>query len=159
MQAQIKITKIWKKGSGKDAEFTVDRSWDEVTFRRFTGILMDGVAVAESDYDKKEGSVIITLKADYLERLALGEHTLTAEFTDGEASAEFTIVAVGSSGSATQKTNSAVTGDSRNTGVRKTYGVRSGDESNTGAMLVLIFASLAFIAAVLIRYKKSRKKY
>ena len=155
----IKITKTWKKGSGKDAEFTVDRSWDEVTFRRFTGILMDGVAVAESDYDKKEGSVIITLKADYLERLALGEHTLTAEFTDGEASAEFTIVAVGSSGSATQKTNSAVTGDSRNTGVRKTYGVRSGDESNTGAMLVLIFASLAFIAAVLIRYKKSRKKY
>ena len=140
-------------------EFTVDRSWDEVAFRRFTGILMDGVAVAESDYDKKEGSVIITLKADYLERLAMGEHTLTAEFTDGEASAEFTIVAVGSSGSATQKTNSAVTWDSRNTGVRKTYGVRSGDESNTGAMLVLIFASLALIAAVLIRYKKSRKKY
>jgi hypothetical protein len=45
-----------------------------------------------------EGSVIITLKALYLETLSVGEHTLTAEFEDGTATTTFKVVEKSSGG-------------------------------------------------------------
>ena len=80
--------------SGEDATFTVKRSVaDENTFSRFTGIQLDGADVDESNYDKSEGSVIIKLKAAYLDTLSVGSHILKVLFTDGSVDIPFTVSA------------------------------------------------------------------
>ena len=83
---------IWTKGSQETLGFTVKRNVDDSkTFMLFTGVKVDGISLAETNYTAEAGSVIITLKQEYLEALASGKHTLTALFADGSASAEFTI--------------------------------------------------------------------
>ena len=65
---------------------------DDETFRRFTGILVDGVTVNASNYTAEAGSVIIRLHPQYLNTLSVGEHVLTALFDDGSSdTAHFTI--------------------------------------------------------------------
>ena len=84
----------WYKGSDATSDFAFKRSIDDAsTFSHFTGIRVDNNAVDEANYSKESGSVIIKLKPEYLETLALGKHTLEARFDDGNgsATAEFTI--------------------------------------------------------------------
>lgn len=54
-------------------------------FSKFTGVKVDGELVDSSNYTATEGSTIIEFKADYLETLDAGEHTVTVVFTDGIA--------------------------------------------------------------------------
>lgn len=76
----------WQKGSEEDLEFTFKRSKDDnTTFDHFTGIEIDGKEVDEDDYDAKAGSVIVTLKASYLETLGTGKHKIRANFDDGNS--------------------------------------------------------------------------
>ena len=90
----------WTKGSGASASFTFKRSYkDALAFGKFTGILVDGESVAESDYTAQSGSVIVELAPAYLETLAKGGHTLAATFEDGSADASFTVVEKESGGS------------------------------------------------------------
>ena len=90
--------------------FRIKRSGnDEKTYRKFTGIQVDGKTVDKNDYEAKEGSVIIDLKPTYLETLSVGEHTLNDVFEDGNVETTFTIV--------TAKTNAGnlpQTGDAQN---------------------------------------------
>lgn len=58
---------------------------DETTYEHFTGIKVDGVAVARNLYEAHSGSVVISLPPDYLKGLSLGNHVLTACFDDGVA--------------------------------------------------------------------------
>ncbi len=85
---------VWYKGSKDTCDFVFKRSIDDATtINHFTGIMVDDTAVDAANYTKESGSVIIKLKPEYLETLALGEHTLTAQFDDGNgaASAKFKI--------------------------------------------------------------------
>ena len=84
----------WTKGSDATLEFTFKRSIaDETCFSHFTGVRVDGKLLSAKAYTAKAGSTVVTLSADYLETLAVGEHTLTAQFDDGngEASATFAV--------------------------------------------------------------------
>ena len=84
----------WIRGAGnaKAASFTFKGSpSDADTYKNFTGIRVDGTDVEEEDFTARQGSVVIGLRAPYLESLADGQHTLTAVFTDGEADAGFKI--------------------------------------------------------------------
>ena len=75
----------WEKGSAAGDKFTFKRNVnDEKTYEEFNGVLVDGKAIKSTDYTAESGSVIITLKPEFLETLSVGEHTLTAMFTDGE---------------------------------------------------------------------------
>ena len=91
-------TRVWVKGSGKPAAFTVKRSeQDQKTYGLFQYISIDGAKVDNSFYNSAPGSLILTLLPDYLEnKLSLGRHTLTTVFYDGQASADFVIIAPGS---------------------------------------------------------------
>ena len=92
-------------------EFTVERAEkDELTFERFTRLLVDGKEVAAENYTAKAGSLDVALAPDYLNTLTVGEHTLKAEFTDGDAEAKFTIEAV--------PPETVKTEDSRSEGIR-----------------------------------------
>jgi len=75
---------VWIKGSNVSSDFTFKRKTnDGLTYGKFTGILVDGKDVDESNYIATEGSVVIDLKPAYLETLKTGLHTLTALFSDG----------------------------------------------------------------------------
>ncbi|MGN0383164.1 MAG: chitobiase/beta-hexosaminidase C-terminal domain-containing protein, partial [Eubacterium sp.] len=60
-------------------------------FSKFVGVKVDGNLVDAKNYTVKEGSTIVTLKADYLNTLSVGSHTFEMIWTDGTASTNFTI--------------------------------------------------------------------
>ena len=60
-------------------------------FGDFIRVELDGVTVDAENYTVTEGSTIITLKADYVETLSAGEHTIGIVSTSGTAAAAFTV--------------------------------------------------------------------
>nr|MCR4950671.1 hypothetical protein [Solobacterium sp.] len=82
----------WTKGSEEGMRFVFKCNiHDEDTFTKFKGITIDGTAVEETMYAKEAGSLVLTLKPEYLETLDAGEHALEAEFEDGTGTASFII--------------------------------------------------------------------
>ena len=80
------------KTSNENKEFSVKRAVeDEKTFSLFTGIQVDGKNVDKSNYEATAGSVVIKLKAPYLETLTVGDHVMTVLFTDGKNDIPFTV--------------------------------------------------------------------
>ncbi|MGI6689095.1 MAG: Ig-like domain-containing protein [Christensenellales bacterium] len=80
------------RSDGEDLLLTVERNMeDEKTFGLFRQMLKDGVPVAESNYTRAAGSLIIRLKSAWLDTLAAGLHHLSFVFEDGLAQASFTI--------------------------------------------------------------------
>ena len=88
----------WTRGSGSTLPFVFKHSAvDDVTYRSFRSIKVDGRMVYEYTYIK--GSVKIDLLPDYLKTLSLGDHTLTAEFAGGmSATASFRVLKESSGG-------------------------------------------------------------
>ena len=60
-------------------------------FDKFQGIKVDENLVDKSNYTAKSGSTIVTLKADYLNTLSIGEHKIAFVYDDGEVETEFVI--------------------------------------------------------------------
>ena len=82
-------------GDGTDAVIIVKRSEnDALTYKNFESVSVGGKAVAESNYAKKEGSLILTLKAAYLDTLAEGDHKVDIIFSDGSAETTLRIAAM-----------------------------------------------------------------
>ena len=79
-------TVSWIKGSGKTVEFRIKKAYnDEECFAKFIGITVGGkTAEPGKDYTAVKGSTVITLSAEYLETLALGEQSVKVLFEDGE---------------------------------------------------------------------------
>ncbi len=100
----------WTVGSGESLTFTANGA-----AAKFTGLMVDGVAVDADHYTVRAGSTIVTLKAEYLNALSTGKHTLTILYADGEAIGEFVILAQNTDGGDTENEtteNGPVTGDS-----------------------------------------------
>ncbi len=85
----------WTQNSTNGLAFRATRvGSDALTFSRFLGVQVDGQDIGPDRFDVASGSVIVTLKADYLQALAPGEHTITLTFTDGDPiTTNFTIIA------------------------------------------------------------------
>lgn len=78
----------WNKNSQNGLIFKSDAAYTD-----FTQVLVDGEVIAADNYDKREGSIIVELKASYLATLSEGEHTLTIRSKSGDATAKFTVEA------------------------------------------------------------------
>ena len=78
----------WGKGDENGLTFKSDAKFSD-----FVEVLVDGKTVAAENYEKREGSIVIQLKASYLATLAEGEHTLTIRSASGDATTKFTIEA------------------------------------------------------------------
>ena len=75
-------------GSGSSFRITVKRSVDDDScFSHFKGVSIDGKALDKSAYKAEKGSTVVTLSADTVGSLSVGEHTVTVEFDDGNAEA------------------------------------------------------------------------
>lgn len=105
---------------------------------KFTGIEVDGKAVDASNYTAVSGSTIITLKADYLNTLSVGKHTLTVLYTDGEASGTFEILA--------------------NDNVSMTSPLTGNDTYMAFWTVLMLSAGAAFVSTVLVSKKKKYSK-
>ena len=62
-------------------------------FSRFHAVKVDGKVIDPANYAAKEGSTIITLKAEYLKTLATGSHTFAIVWNNGIAGTNFTVAA------------------------------------------------------------------
>ena len=76
------------QGEKKELTFTSDAS-----FADFVRVELDGTALDEKNYAKREGSTIITLNRDFVAALSVGEHTLAIVSQHGTATAKFTVKA------------------------------------------------------------------
>ena len=150
---------VYTKGSGSSPVFVFKRSFaDGEAFSHFTGITVDGEAVAESDFTAVSGSVEVTPEVSFLETLSLGEHTLTALFEDGnDVTVGFTVKEKkkssqsGSSGSK-KDTKKSSKKSSKKTAASGRKSPATGDDSHKGIWTLLLAASAAGL--VLIRRKR-----
>lgn len=76
----------WNKGGENNLTFKSDAAFSD-----FVEVLVDGKTITAENYEKREGSIIIQLKASYLAMLAEGEHTLTIRSASGDATTKFMV--------------------------------------------------------------------
>ena len=81
---------------GKDETWTLDSDGNLTIkgngdFSKFVGVKVDGNLLDTKYYTAKEGSTIITLKAEYLNTLSVGSYTFEIVWNDGSANTSFTI--------------------------------------------------------------------
>ena len=100
----------WRKGSTTPVVITVKPvAGEDHSFAHFVGVDLDGtILVLEADYTAHEGSTVVTLKPAMLEKISLGDHTVTILFDNGKADVRLTIKAA---------PTSPATGDDRVTGL------------------------------------------
>ena len=75
-------------GGNTDLTFRSDASFED-----FLSVSVDGKVLDATQYTLREGSILVTLKADYLSTLSVGQHTLGVNSVSGTAETVFTITA------------------------------------------------------------------
>ncbi len=116
---------------GNSATFT-----SNADFSKFLRVEVDGKTVDSSNYTAEEGSTKVTLKADYIKTLSVGEHTLTVVSNDGSASTTFKVK------------------DPSNPDVPET-----GDETKLGLWLGMMMLAVCGIGAVWFMPTKKKGRY
>ena len=117
----------------------------ELTFRSnaaysdFIRLELDGKTLDEENYAKKEGSIIVTLKADYVATLSAGEHTIGIVSESGTATTTFTV-----------KATPAVDDGTKSP--------QTGDNSMMWLWVALLFVSGAGIAGATVYTKRKKAK-
>ena len=82
LKHEIKGDESWTKGTKTGVTITVD---DESV----TGVQIDGKALSDADYTLKGKK--LTIKAEVLEKLSVGKHTVTVTFEAGSADCNLTV--------------------------------------------------------------------
>ena len=139
----------------------------------FRKVKVDGKVIDPANYEAKEGSTIITLKAEYLKTLAEGSHTFAIVWRNGIAGTNFTVAANTSGNNSGNNSNNndsnhgsdnSGSNDSGNTaGAAANTAVASAQELDKvpatgdpfGIWLTLFAISLTGLAGMLARRKKN----
>ena len=108
-------------------------------FSDFVRVELDGKTLDEKNYTVKEGSTVVTLKADYVGTLSVGEHTIGIVSTNGTATTTFTVNA-----------KAVVDND--------TNSPQTGDNSHMALWIALLFVSGAGVIGITVYGKKKRAK-
>lgn len=122
----------WVNNSSQDARFRSDAPYEA-----FLRVELDGKELDESHYIRRDDATTVDVKADYMKKLAVGEHTLSIVSEDGiggeaKATCTFTV----KQGSETPKT---------------------GDESRSTLWIGLVAAGVLVLAAAVIPGKKKHR--
>lgn len=87
-----KGNKQWTKGAKASVAITVENNGQDNSFDHLLGVKLDGKdLVLDKDYTVDKDSSKIILKPETLEKLSLGNHTVTVLFDDGEVETTLTI--------------------------------------------------------------------
>ena len=115
----------------------------ELTFRSnaafgdFIRVELDGKTLDAANYTVKEGSTIVTLKADYVGALSAGEHTIGIVSTSGTATTTLNI-----------KAKTTVDSDTKS--------VQTGDNSHVALLIALFFVSGGLLTVTGVYGKKKK---
>ena len=136
----------WNNTSSSGLNLTVKRSeYDAITFRAFTGVLIDGKTVSSSNYATAKGSLKLTLNKDYLKNLAVGAHTIKIQFKDGTAETKFSVRGTTSKNGSSSSSKSSSSSP------------KTGDDTNAGLWIGILIVAILGIAGILI-YRKRKNK-
>lgn len=125
----------WKKGNEDGITFVINVKVDENT-----KFYVDGKVLDASDYTLGDDGKSITLTADFLASLSVGEHTITVETSDGRtASSSFTVT---EDGQVTVKPNDG------------SISPKTADNSNYLLLVSLLLISGSCLGAMVINKKK-----
>lgn len=82
----------WSTGSGEDITVAVERSKDNDSIAtHFKGVQIDGAELEYYNYELTDDNSGVIIRADALEGLAVGSHTITILYDDGKAEVELVI--------------------------------------------------------------------
>ena len=141
------------QGEKKELSFTSDAS-----FADFVRVELDGTALEEKNYTKREGSTIITLNRDFVAALSVGEHTLAIVSQHGTATAKFTVKAKPTETATPQPTvTPQPTAQPQPTVQPVSPILRTGDTANPALWFALLIVSGG--AAIGITVASRKKKY
>ncbi len=136
------------QGTKEPLSFTSDAE-----FADFLRIEVDGKEVDKSNYTVAAGSTIVTLSADYVTTLSVGEHTLGIVSQNGTATAKFTVMAEASNLPDTSNTtNTNTTNTSTVNGGAKSP--QTGDSSKPALWLTLLLLSGGAVSMMVISRKR-----
>ena len=90
--AKLTLEIIDGKGQSVEAGEKTDLTFrSNAAFGDFIRVEVDGKTIDAKNYTVKEGSTIVTLKADYVATLSSGEHTIGIVSANGTAAVAFTV--------------------------------------------------------------------
>ena len=152
------------QGEKNELAFTSDAS-----FADFLRVELDGTALEEKNYTKREGSTIITLNRDFVATLSVGEHTLSIVSKSGTATAKFTVKAKPTETATPQPTvEPQPTAQPRQTAqpkptvqptVQPVSPIPStGDTANPALWFALLIVSGSALAAIFVLRRKANRK-
>ena len=122
-------------------------------FSKFVGVKIDGNLVDVKNYIVKKGSTIVTLKADYLNTISVGNHTFEIIWTDGTAATRFTVIKSDSGSDEPKDNDGNQTDDNQQITAPKT-----GDNSHTVLWISLLGVSLAGLLSMMYVRKKKENE-
>ena len=142
------------QGEKKELSFTSDAS-----FADFLRVELDGTALEEKNYTKREGSTIITLNRDFVATLSVGEHTLAIVSQHGTATAKFTVKAKPAETATTQPTVTPQPTAQPQPTVQPVSPIPStGDTANPALWFALLIVSGSALAAIFVLRRKDNRK-
>ena len=146
------------QGEKKELTFTSDAS-----FADFIRVELDGTALEEKNYTKREGSTIITLNSDFVAALSVGEHTLAIVSKSGTATAKFTVKAKPTETATPQPTVEPQPTAQPKPTVQPTVQPVSpipstGDTANPALWFALLIVSGSALAAISVLRRKANRK-
>lgn len=106
-------------------------------FSDFLRVELDGKTLDEKNYTVKEGSTVVTLKADYVATLSAGEHTIGIVSESGTATTTFIVYA-----------KAVVDNDTKSP--------QTGDNSRMALWIALLFVSGAGVIGTTVYSKRKR---
>ena len=142
------------QGEKKELTFTSDAS-----FADFLRVELDGTALEEKNYTKREGSTIITLNRDFVATLSVGEHTLSIVSKSGTATAKFTVKAKPAETATPQPTVTPQPTAQPQPTVQPVSPIpRTGDTANPALWFALLIVSGSALAAIFVLRRKANRK-
>ena len=142
------------QGEKKELTFTSDAS-----FADFLRVELDGTALEEKNYTKREGSTIITLNRDFVATLSVGEHTLAIVSKSGTATAKFTVKAKPAETATPQPTVTPQPTAQPQPTVQPVSPIpRTGDTANPALWFALLIVSGSALAAIFVLRRKDNRK-
>ena len=130
-------TPTYTKGSRNELTLTFTQTGaNDTSFEHFAGVRIGQTELEkDADYTARKGSTVVTILPAALDRLAVGNHTLTVRFTNGEASTQFSVLAADSGDSVSPQT---------------------GDSGPNALLISLMFTSVTAAALLFIIGKRKR---
>ena len=131
------------EGEKKALSFTSNAAYSD-----FIRVELDGSELSEENYEKAEGSIIITLDADYVATLPAGEHTIGIVSESGTATTTFTVAEKAAPGTSDDSDRDSKADADKN--------AKTGDDANLALWLALMLLSGAGITGTTIYTRRKR---